>query len=156
MKEKIKSLKELVGVVKREKAAGKTIGFTNGCFDILHLGHVKYLAEAKKYCDLLIIGVNSDRSVKRIKGEGRPVNDQEARLEVLSALEMVDHLTLFDQDTPEELIRALAPSVLFKGGDWKEKDIVGADFVKDVGGEVRVIPFLKGYSTTALIQKLKA
>jgi len=152
---KIKTQTELAAVLKSEKASGKVIGFTNGCFDILHPGHVEYLNAAKKECDLLIIGVNSDGSVKRLKGDTRPINHQDARAKVLSALESVDFLTLFEEDTPEELIKSLNPDILFKGGDWKEEDIAGADFVKANGGKVRVIAYVKGFSTTKLIEKLR-
>ena len=155
MTEKIKTQAELAEIVKREKSSGKTVGFTNGCFDILHLGHVKYLDEAKRGCDLLVIGVNSDGSVKRIKGKGRPVNSQETRMEILAALECVDFLTVFEEDTPERLIETLTPDVLFKGGDWHEGNIAGAGHVKSQGGKVRVIPYVEGYSTTGLIERLK-
>ncbi|MGB2630456.1 MAG: D-glycero-beta-D-manno-heptose 1-phosphate adenylyltransferase [Candidatus Omnitrophota bacterium] len=155
MNVKIKSWQELAGIIKKEKASGKTIGFTNGCFDILHLGHIKYLEEARSNCDLLVVGVNSDGSVKSIKGDSRPVNNEKARTEVLAALESVDFITLFDEDTPEHLIKTLTPGVLFKGGDWKEEDIVGADHVKSSGGKVQVIPYIEGYSTTEMIEKIK-
>ena len=153
--QKLKSLTELSDIIGKEKASGKKIGFTNGCFDILHLGHIRYLEEAKRDCDVLVIGVNSDSSVKSIKGNQRPINDEGARTEILGALEYVDYLTLFEEDTPEKLIEALTPNVLFKGGDWKEEDIVGADHVKANGGKVQVIPYIEGYSTTELIEKIK-
>ncbi|NQT32254.1 MAG: D-glycero-beta-D-manno-heptose 1-phosphate adenylyltransferase [Candidatus Omnitrophica bacterium] len=153
--DKIKTCEELADIIEKEKAAGKTAGFTNGCFDILHLGHIKYLNDAKKECDILVIGVNSDGSVRRLKGDERPINPQQARLEVLAALESVDYITIFDEDTPLELIKSLTPDVLFKGGDWREEDIVGGDHVKASGGKVRVIPYLGGYSTTELIQRIK-
>ncbi len=152
---KILSQEELKKVVEDVRAAGKKVGFTNGCFDILHLGHVRYLDEAKKNCDILVIGVNSDSSVKGLKGQGRPVNGQEARMEVLAALECVDYLALFEEDTPEELIKRLTPDMLFKGGDWSEERIVGADHVKANGGKVKVIPYVEGYSTTDLITKMR-
>jgi rfaE bifunctional protein nucleotidyltransferase chain/domain len=152
---KIRQQAELLNIVEKEKTSGKVIGFTNGCFDILHLGHIRYLSEAKKECDLLVIGVNSDGSVRRLKGDGRPVNAQEARLEVLAALECVDFLALFEEDTPEKLIENVTPDILFKGGDWNEDTIVGADHVKAHGGKVRVIPYVEGYSTTDLIKKLR-
>lgn len=155
MNSKIKTQEELAEITKREKQAGKTVGFTNGCFDILHLGHIKYLNEAKKKCALLIIGVNSDNSVRQIKGASRPLNAQQARLEVLAALEYVDFLTTFDESTPRTLIERIKPDILFKGGDWDEKDIVGADYVKAHGGKVRVIPYVEGYSTTELIERMR-
>jgi D-beta-D-heptose 7-phosphate kinase/D-beta-D-heptose 1-phosphate adenosyltransferase len=154
--EKIKTLATLQDIVQKEKASGKCVGFTNGCFDILHLGHVQYLEEAKENCDILIIGVNSDDSVKRLgKGNGRPLNKQEVRMMVLSALECVDYLILFEEDTPEKLIESLTPSVLFKGGDWEEENVVGAEHVKSHGGSVQIIPYVKGYSTTELIKRIK-
>jgi len=153
--EKIQSQSLLESLIKSERSRGKVIGFTNGCFDVLHPGHVKYLAEARGECDLLVVGVNSDASVRSIKGPSRPVNDQAARMEVLAALGCVDYVTLFDEDTPENLIRKLGPDVIFKGGDWDEKDIAGAEYVKKSGGKVRVIPYVKGYSTTDLIERLR-
>ena len=152
---KVKSWEELVEIIDREKSSGKRIGFTNGCFDILHLGHVRYLKEARGNCDLLVVGVNSDGSVRNIKGEERPLNTEWVRMEVLSALECVDLVVMFDEDTPEELIKTITPDILFKGGDWKEKDIVGGDHVKANGGTVKVIPFLEGFSTTGIIEKIK-
>jgi D-beta-D-heptose 7-phosphate kinase/D-beta-D-heptose 1-phosphate adenosyltransferase len=152
---KTKTLTQLAGIVEEEQASGRKVGFTNGCFDILHIGHVKYLQEAKNNCDVLIIGVNSNESVKRLKGDKRPITDVHARVEVLSALECVDYLTVFGEDTPEDLIKALTPDVLFKGGDWKEEDIVGANHVKASGGKVMVIPYVEGYSTTELIERIK-
>jgi rfaE bifunctional protein nucleotidyltransferase chain/domain len=131
------------------------VGFTNGCFDILHVGHVRYLRDARAECDLLIVGVNSDDSVKRLKGPDRPVNRQDARMEVLGALECVSYVTMFEEDTPETLIKLLTPDVIFKGGDWKEADIIGGEHVKKNGGKVRVIPFVEGYSTTNTINKMK-
>ncbi|MFQ5952809.1 MAG: D-glycero-beta-D-manno-heptose 1-phosphate adenylyltransferase [Candidatus Omnitrophota bacterium] len=153
--DKIKTQDELRGIVEKEKASGKKVGFTNGCFDVLHLGHVQYLEEAKKDCDLLVIGLNSDKSVRSIKEAGRPINDEKARSEVLAALECIDYLTLFEEDTPENLIRTLTPNILFKGGDWKEEDIVGAEHVKSNGGKVQVIPYVEGYSTTEMIERIK-
>lgn len=152
---KIQIQLKLADIVKNGKALGKVVGFTNGCFDILHRGHIRYLTKTKKECDILVVGVNSDASVKSIKGPDRPVNDQESRLEVLAALENIDYLTLFDEDTPEKLIKKLTPDIIFKGGDWGEEDIVGAGYVKAHGGKVRVIPYVEGYSTTDLIEKLR-
>lgn len=152
---KIQTQAELFDTIKEEKALGKKIGFTNGCFDILHAGHVKYLNEAKKECDVLIVGVNSDSSVRIIKGEKRPINNQNDRMEVLSAIECIDFITLFEEDTPQKLIEKLTPDVLFKGGDWKENDIAGSDYVKSNGGKVKIIPYAEGYSTTNIIKKMK-
>ncbi|MBD3378951.1 MAG: D-glycero-beta-D-manno-heptose 1-phosphate adenylyltransferase [Candidatus Omnitrophica bacterium] len=143
------------GVEEVIKDPGAKIGFTNGCFDILHAGHVKYLEEAKNLCDILFVGVNSDSSVRRLKGDERPVNGERARMEVVAALESVDFVLKFEEDTPIRLIEAIEPDVLFKGGDWKEDDIVGSDIVKAGGGKVVVIPFVEGFSTTGTIEKLK-
>ncbi|MBL7073323.1 MAG: D-glycero-beta-D-manno-heptose 1-phosphate adenylyltransferase [Candidatus Omnitrophica bacterium] len=152
---KIKSQSELLEILEKERSLGKKIGFTNGCFDILHTGHVRYLTAAREACDILVVGVNSDGSVKQIKGDERPINNSDARMEVLSALESVDFLTLFEEETPEKLIGALLPNILFKGGDWKEEDVVGAVCVKENGGEVKIIPYVTGFSTTDIINKMK-
>lgn len=134
---------------------GKKVVFTNGCFDILHKGHVQYLAKAADLGDYFILGLNSDRSVKALKGESRPVNNEVDRALVLSALHFIDAIVIFDEDTPENLIKQVNPDVLVKGGDWKPDQIVGADFVKSKGGEVMVIDFVDGYSTTSTIEKIK-
>ena len=154
-KQKIKTWKELADIIGEEKASGKTAGFTNGCFDILHLGHIRYLEEAKAACDILVVGVNSDSSVKSIKGASRPINDEKVRSEVLSALECVDFITVFEEDTPQNLIESLGPDILFKGGDWKEDEVAGGAHVKGQGGEVKIIPYVGGYTTTDLIEKIK-
>jgi len=153
--DKIKTQKELVEIISEDKRAGSVVGFTNGCFDILHAGHIRYLKEAKNMCDVLVVGVNSDDSVKRLKGPARPVNPEMDRVEVLSALECVDLVTIFTEDTPFELIKKISPDVLFKGGDWKEEEIAGAGIVKETGGKVVIVPFLEGYSTTGIIEKMK-
>ena len=142
--------KELKTKIDEAKAAGKKVVFTNGCFDIIHLGHVRYLRDAKALGDVLVIGLNSDKSVSKIK-PGRPINPQGHRAEVLSSLEMVDYVTLFDEETPYELIKFIKPDVLVKGGDWKKEDIVGSDIAK----ETRSLPYVKGISTTKLIEKIK-
>lgn len=135
---------------------GDRIVFTNGCFDILHRGHVQYLREAAALGDRLIIGLNSDTSVMRQgKGPGRPINDQESRATVLAAIRGVDAVTIFDQDTPLELITAVRPDVLVKGGDWKPEQIVGGQLVLGYGGEVRSLQLVEGFSTTALIGRMK-
>lgn len=133
----------------------KKVVFTNGCFDILHKGHVQYLAKAADLGDFFILGLNSDRSVKTLKGEGRPVNNEQDRAIVLSALHFIDAIVIFDEDTPERLIRQVKPDVLVKGGDWQPEQIAGADFVKSNGGEVVIIDFVEGYSTTSTIEKIK-
>jgi D-beta-D-heptose 7-phosphate kinase/D-beta-D-heptose 1-phosphate adenosyltransferase len=147
---KILSWYELKAVVDDLRAKGKKIVFTNGCFDIIHIGHVRYLKKAKGLGDVLVIGLNSDRSVSIIKPE-RPVNSQNHRAEVLSSLEMVDYVTLFDEETPYELIKLIQPDVLVKGGDWRKEDIVGSDIVK----ETHSLPYIKGISTSKIIDKIK-
>jgi rfaE bifunctional protein nucleotidyltransferase chain/domain len=133
----------------------KTIVFTNGCFDIIHAGHVQYLEQAKALGDNLIVGLNSDASVKRLKGETRPVNGQQNRAIVLAALSSVDYVIVFDEETPYELIKAIQPDVLVKGGDWTEDRIVGADIVQAKGGKVISLPFVEGQSTTRIIETMK-
>lgn len=130
------------------KKAGQKIVFTNGCFDILHPGHIHLLAQAKNLGDKLIIGLNTDDSVRRLKGPTRPIKDEQSRGVVLSALVMVDLVVLFDQDTPLNIIKLLKPDVLVKGGDYQLSEIVGAEEVQEYGGEVRIIPFLPGYSSS--------
>lgn len=132
------------------------IVFTNGCFDLLHLGHIDYLSKAKDQGDVLIIGLNADDSVRRLKGKGRPVTGQESRAVILASLGFVDAVVLFDEDTPYNLIRQVQPDVLVKGSDYKPENIVGYDIVKAKGGEIVTIDFLKGYSTTGIIEKIKA
>ena len=151
---KIKNQKELKTVIDKLRKQGKRIAFTNGCFDLLHYGHIKYLQEAKRSTDILILGLNSDGSIKEIKGNNRPLNKQADRAKVLSALSCVDYVCIFSQPTPLKLIKLVKPEILIKGGDWEIDKIVGADFVKSYGGKVRVIPYLKGYSTTGLINKI--
>ncbi|MCX5686227.1 MAG: D-glycero-beta-D-manno-heptose 1-phosphate adenylyltransferase [Candidatus Omnitrophica bacterium] len=152
---KIKNSADLNKILKRLKKTGKKIVFTNGCFDILHVGHVTYLEKARPLGDILVVGLNSDRSVREIKGRGRPINSQRDRAKVLAALSFVDYVTIFDEPTPEELIRSLEPGILVKGGDWGSNDIVGGNFVRSIGGRVVTIPFVNGYSTTSLINKMK-
>ncbi len=130
--------------------------FTNGCFDLLHRGHVEHLAQARALGDVLVVGVNSDASVRRLKGAGRPRVAEADRAAALAALESVDAVTVFDEDTPLELIGMLLPDVLIKGGDYELDGIVGREVVEEAGGEVRVLPFLEGYSTTAILDALKA
>jgi len=135
-------------------AKHKKIVFTNGCFDILHAGHVKYLEKAKSLGDLLVLGLNSDCSVRGIKGPSRPIVSEKDRAAVVAALAAVDYVIIFGDPTPLKLIKALKPHVLVKGADWKVEDIVGADFVKSYGGRVAAIPLVKGRSTTRLIQRM--
>lgn len=129
--------------------------FTNGCFDIIHRGHVSYLAQARQLGDLLVVGLNSDASVRRLKGPSRPVNDEASRALVLASLEMVDYVVVFDEDTPYNLIKKTQPDVLVKGGDYTLDNIVGADLVMQRGGKVLTIPFVEGFSTTSIIDNLK-
>lgn len=141
------------------KAAGNRVVFTNGVFDVMHRGHVRYLNEAASLGNVLIVAVNSDasaRRLKRLKGAGRPYNNETDRAEVIAALKCVSYVTIFDKDTPYELIKLLKPDVLVKGGDWPVDEIVGADVVKTAGGEVYSLPFAEGYSTTALVEKIIA
>jgi len=135
---------------------GLRIGFTNGCFDILHPGHVKVLTAARGACDRLIVGLNSDTSVKRLKGEGRPVQDERARAEVLAALEAVDLVVFFEEDTPVNLITEIKPSVLVKGGDYTREQVVGHEIVEAHGGEVMLVDILPGFSTTSLVDRARA
>lgn len=137
------------------KRHGQKIVFTNGCFDVLHYGHVHYLLQAKALGDILVIGLNSDDSVRRLKGPTRPINGENERAFVLAALVCVDYVTLFEEDTPEELIKVVRPDVLVKGGDYTLDNIVGADFVTQNGGTVTTIPFVEGFSSTRIIEKLK-
>ncbi|MGH7197490.1 MAG: D-glycero-beta-D-manno-heptose 1-phosphate adenylyltransferase [Candidatus Omnitrophota bacterium] len=152
---KLKTLARTVSLLKKEKKKGKKVVFTNGCFDILHVGHIRYLEKARLLGDVLVIGLNSDASVRKLKGAGRPVTRQKDRAEVLGALACVDHLVLFSDPTPERLIRAVRPDLLVKGGDWKKRDIVGSGFVESYGGKVRSLPYIGGFSTTGLLEKIK-
>ncbi len=154
MKEKIRTLPQLLPVLEKLRRAGKTIVFTNGCFDLLHAGHVRYLRQARAAGDLLVVGLNSDRSVKGLKGEGRPLVPEAERAELLAALEMVDYVVIFDQPTPRDLIVALGPEVLVKGGDWKREEIAGAEEVEAAGGRVLIVPLVPGRSTSALLEKI--
>jgi len=151
---RVVSLKSLAAIRKRLKKARKRVVFTNGCFDILHRGHVEYLSNAKSLGDALIVGVNNDASVKRIKGDGRPIVKEEDRAHVVAALASVDYVCLFREDTPYEIIRALVPDVLVKGADWPLEKVVGKDVVETAGGTVKTIKFLPDRSTTRIIQKI--
>ncbi len=145
---------DLIGIIEDLKAEGKRIVFTNGCFDLLHVGHVRYLEEAKARGDVLVVGINSDRSVRGLKGSNRPILPQEERSEVLSGLSCVDYVTIFDEETPLELIKSLQPHVLVKGGDWTRETTVGREIVEQSGGEVVIVPFQEGASTTNLIETI--
>jgi rfaE bifunctional protein nucleotidyltransferase chain/domain len=151
---KIFQLPDLIRRVAQWRILGKTIAFTNGVFDIMHRGHIASLSEAAREADYLIVGLNSDASTKRLKGDSRPVNNEEARAIVMASLLMVDAVVLFEEDTPLELIKAVMPDVLVKGGDYTEEQIVGAKEVKANGGKIVINPIVQGYSTTGLIGKI--
>ena len=148
-------LKDNIEIINRIKAERKKIVFTNGCFDLLHVGHVRYLAQAKKLGDFLIIGLNSDSSVKELKGEDRPINSFEDRATLLSAIESVDSVIMFEEQTPENLIKDIVPDILVKGGDYNIEDIVGYQTVMQNGGQVKTLSFYDGYSSTNYINKIK-
>ncbi len=151
---KIKAARALTQYINRLKKSGRHIVFTNGCFDILHPGHIAYLKKAKALGDVLVIGLNSDTSVRRLKGKGRPILPQRKRAEILASLEVVDFVTVFGEPTPIRLIKNIRPHILVKGADWNKKDIVGKTFVESHGGCVKRIPYIKGYSTTSIIKKI--
>ena len=152
---KILSREETRKQVEQWQLEGKKIVFTNGCFDIVHLGHIDYLEKAQALGDKLVLGLNTDASVQRLKGETRPVVNEYARARMMSAMSFIDAVTLFDEETPKELIETLCPNILVKGDDYSVANIVGADFVLAHGGEVKTISLVKGYSTSAIIQKIK-
>jgi D-beta-D-heptose 7-phosphate kinase/D-beta-D-heptose 1-phosphate adenosyltransferase len=157
VKTKIKSRSALVRLVRDLKRRGKTVVFTNGCFDLLHVGHVRLLAAAKSLGDVLVVAVNSDRSVRSLdKGPGRPLVPEAERAELVAALEMVDYVVVFNESTPRDLIRALLPDVLVKGGDWKVEEIVGGHEVTAAGGKVVVFPLVPGRSSTRLVSGMSA
>ena len=156
IKQKIVSLEQLKRNIAVWRMKDMKIVFTNGCFDILHHGHIDYLSKAADLGDVLIIGVNSDSSVKKLeKGANRPIQNESDRALILSSLQFVEAITIFNEDTPLELIKAIQPDVLVKGGDWKPEQIAGADVVKAKGGEVVIIPFVDGYSTTNIEKRIK-
>lgn len=152
---KIKSKADLKSQIESWQEAGQKVVFTNGCFDILHLGHIDYLEKARSLGDKLVVGLNSDKSVSKLKGENRPINKEYARSRMLAALSFVDGLTIFNEDTPKELIEFLLPNILVKGSDYSVETIVGADTVLKHGGEVKTIDLVDGYSTTNIIEKIK-
>jgi D-beta-D-heptose 7-phosphate kinase/D-beta-D-heptose 1-phosphate adenosyltransferase len=152
---KIMTIKEAQSVIAGWKLLGKTVGFTNGCFDILHPGHIYSLSQTAKEADYLIVGLNSDASVKRLKGPERPINNTDSRATILSNLIMVDMVVVFEEDTPLELIKALEPNILVKGGDYTIEQIVGAKEVIAAGGRVIINPIIEGHSTTSIIEKIK-
>jgi rfaE bifunctional protein nucleotidyltransferase chain/domain len=152
---KLKTLDELIKIAAQARRNGKSVVFTNGCFDLLHRGHVHVLRQAKAAGDLLIVAINSDQSVKAIKGPTRPVAAEIDRLELIAAMEMVDYVILFDEPDPSKLIAAIKPNVLAKGGDWGADEVVGADIVERQGGRVLLVPYLKGYSTSEMIERIR-
>lgn len=155
MVSKLKSTAEIVAIAAEARQQRRKVVFTNGCFDLVHRGHIHVLRQAKAAGDLLIVGLNSDRSVTTIKGPGRPVMDEANRVELIAALEMVDYVVVFDDSDPYKLIEALKPDVLAKGGDWKMSEVVGADVVERGGGRVVLIPYLEGFSTTKIIERIR-
>ncbi len=150
------SLEEFLEIRKKLKAEGQKLVFTNGCFDIIHRGHVDYLNRAKALGDYLVVALNSDESVRKLKGEGRPINKLEDRAFIIANLKAVDFVVSFDKDTPFEIISAIIPDVLVKGGDWSIENIVGRDVVEANGGKVYSLPYVENYSTTNIINKMKS
>lgn len=155
IQQKICTLPQLIPVVYQWKMLAKKVVFTNGCFDILHKGHITYLLQAAQYGNKMIVAINSDESVKKIKGATRPIIDQHSRALMLAAQTYIDAVIIFDEETPIQLINTVKPHVLIKGGDYKLTDVVGVDEVKAAGGEVILIPFIEGFSTSAIIEKIK-
>jgi len=151
---KIVNLQELIQIRKKAKKENKKVVFTNGCFDLLHRGHIEYLKKAKRWGDLLVVGLNSDSSVRKIKGKGRPIQKQADRAAILVSLYFVDYVFIFNELTPFKLISKLTPDILVKGGDWRVKDIVGKDIVESHGGKVLSIKMIKGKSTRNIIQTI--
>lgn len=147
----ITRLKKILALAKRNK---QKIVFTNGCFDIIHYGHVQYLQKAKAKGNILIVGLNSDESVKRLKGKKRPINCQNDRAGILAEFKSVDYIVIFNEDTPLNLIKNIHPDILVKGADWSNKTIIGADIVKNCGGKVLTIPYLKNRSTSSILKKI--
>lgn len=152
---KISTLDDLLLLISRWRSADKSVVFTNGCFDIIHLGHIDYLHKAAALGDYLIVGVNGDASTRRLKGAHRPIQHEISRSSVMAAIGCVDAVILFNEDTPESLIQGIKPDVLVKGGDWPLDKIVGSSFVQSYGGLVTTIPFIDGYSTTLIEQKIR-
>lgn len=155
IQQKIKTLQQAEKLVNGWKTDQCKVVFTNGCFDLIHLGHLSYLMEAKALGDYLVIGLNSNASITRLKGDSRPVKDQSSRLTLLASLQYVDLVVLFEEDTPIKVIERLIPDVLVKGGDWQPQQIIGSNVVLENGGKVRSLPFLEGFSTTNYINKIQ-
>ena len=155
LKDKIKTRSKLKGIIRGLKKNGERIAFTNGCFDILHRGHVEYLEAAKRCADILIVALNSDKSIKRLKKAPRPIINEKGRAMTVAALESVDYVTIFEEVDPLKVIMELKPDILIKGGDWDVDKVVGKDFVESYGGIVKTIPYVQGYSTSAIIERIK-
>jgi rfaE bifunctional protein nucleotidyltransferase chain/domain len=155
IQQKLQGQRDAAEQIRQWQAAGDTVVFTNGCFDLLHYGHVRYLADAKDLGQRLVVGLNGADSVARLKGPGRPINDEVTRQLLLASMGMIDLVVVFEDDTPLELIRLLQPDILVKGGDWKPEQIVGSELVLARGGQVRSIPYVEGYSTTLLEAKIR-
>jgi len=151
--EKIETTEKLLLKIKHWKTIGGKVVFTNGCFDILHRGHAELLAQCASFGDYVVVGLNSDSSVKKLKGLTRPIHDEQSRALLIAALQWVDAVVIFKENTPEELIQAILPDVLVKGGDYTLSQIAGAEFVKANGGEVRIVPLVDGFSTTSILAK---
>jgi rfaE bifunctional protein nucleotidyltransferase chain/domain len=156
IKDKIIMPAELSKMVANWQLKNQKIVFTNGCFDLLHQGHVTYLAEAASYGNRMIVGLNSDASVTKLKGISRPIQDEYSRALIIASLHVVDAVVIFNDDTPENLIQTISPDYLIKGGDWKPEQIVGAKHVRSYGGNVCVIPFIDGFSTSAIVSKIQS
>jgi rfaE bifunctional protein nucleotidyltransferase chain/domain len=152
---KYKSVDDLSAMSAQARKAGRVVVFTNGCFDLVHRGHIHLLRQAKALGDLLIVGLNSDVSVKTIKGPDRPIMPEADRIELIAALEMVDYVVVYSEPDPYHIIAAIKPNVLVKGGDWSADEIVGADVVEQNGGRVAVVPYLPGFSTTQIIERIR-
>jgi len=155
MNSKLVTPKNLSSLLKTLKKKNKRIVFTNGCFDLIHPGHIKLLKEACKFGDILILGLNSDSSIKKIKVASRPILNQKARIEIFSSMEFVDYIVIFNEVSPLSLIKKIKPDVLVKGGDWQKENIIGRKFVQNYGGKLKRIKLKKGYSTSAIIEKIK-
>ncbi len=154
MVKKLQSLVNLIGIRESLKSQGKRVVFTNGCFDLIHGGHIYLLREAKKLGDVLVVAVNDDSSIRKIKGSGRPIFPLEERLEILESIEDIDWLVAFSQESPKKVIESLLPDVLVKGGDWLPEEVVGKQEVEEAGGKVIIIPFLCGYSSSEIVRKI--
>ncbi len=154
IQQKLHTKESMVQTLAAWRAAGQRIVFTNGCFDLLHYGHLHYLAQARDLADRLVVGLNSAASVRRLKGSHRPINDELTRTHLLASLQVIDAVVVFEEDTPLDLIKAFQPEILVKGGDWKPEQIVGSDLVLARGGQVLSLPFVEGYSTTNIEQKI--